>query len=165
MEVMHTDAEGRLVLADVMSWTQSLHPNLTSMIELSTLTGAAVVALGEKTAALYSNNDQLAEDVAKAGSSVGEQFWRLPITEEIRESLKAKHCDLTNINKSRYGGAIEGAAFLENFVSEKVTWAHLDIAGPAHTSKEEEVLQQGATGFGAATLMQYYSIKAGMSSH
>lgn len=144
------------MLADVMSWTQATHPTAISMVELSTLTGASVVALGESTAAVFANDDGLCRDVVAAGGKVGESYWRLPITDEIRESIKATHCDLANINKSRYGGAIEAAAFLENFVNKDVKWAHLDIAGPAHTAKEQEHLQDGATGFGAGTLMELY---------
>lgn len=113
MEVKHTDAEGRLVLADAMSWVQSRHKEkVESLIELSTLTGACVVGLGEQAAGVFSNDDKLSADIKTAGEGVNERYWPLPITEEIRESMKGDHADLININGSRYGGAIEAAAFL-----------------------------------------------------
>jgi leucyl aminopeptidase len=156
VEVKNTDAEGRLVLADAMSWTQKTYPEVKSMIELSTLTGACMVALGERTAGLFSNNDQLSDSLFKAGAHMQEGNWKMPITPEIRDSLKGTHCDLVHISGSRYAGASVAAAFLENFVSKGVDWAHLDIAGPALASKPYSVYGTGATGFGVGTLLQHF---------
>lgn len=156
VEVRNTDAEGRLVLADVMSWTQQNYPNTKSMIDLATLTGACVVALGERTAGLFSNDDLLAQEYLASGSKTSESSWQMPIKDELREALKGKHCDLTNITGTRYGGAISAAAFLENFVRKDVKWVHLDIAGPAHTSTPYGVYGAGATGFGVGTIIQRF---------
>jgi leucyl aminopeptidase len=156
VEVKNTDAEGRLVLADAMSWTQKNYPNLKTMVELSTLTGACMVALGERTAGLFSNDDQLSDSLYKSGCHMQEPSWKLPILQEIKESLKGTHCDLTNISGSRYGGSIAAAAFLEYFVKKDVKWAHLDIAGPALASKPYSVYCSGATGFGVGTLLQHF---------
>lgn len=156
VEVKNTDAEGRLVLADVMSWTQQTYPNVKSMIDVATLTGACVVALGERTAGIFSNDQSLATEYLNSGTKSNESIWQLPIQQEMREALKGSHCDLQNITGTRYGGAIAAAAFLENFVRKDVKWVHLDIAGPALTSKPYGVYGVGATGFGVGTIIQRF---------
>ena len=160
VEIGNTDAEGRLVLADVMTWTQRISKNKPAeIIELSTLTGACVVALGEGTAGLFSNNDELAEKIFKSGQNESEDFWRLPIKKEHRESIKSDFADIKNSGKSRYGGASQAAAFLEHFVEKDVKWAHLDIAGPAESKSQKEVWSAGLTGFGVQTLLNYLKNK------
>lgn len=119
------------------------------MIELSTLTGACVVALGNETAGIFSNDDDLVKDLMEAAEKVEEPLWRLPILEEHRKGMEGKYSDLNNAGKGRYGGASKAAAFLEQFVEEGVKWAHIDIAGPAMT--EDKM----ATGFGAKLLLEY----------
>jgi leucyl aminopeptidase len=156
VEVKNTDAEGRLVLADAMSWTQRNNPELVDLIELSTLTGACVVALGDRNSGLFSNDDPLATSISQAGSTVQEGFWRIPIFEEQQEATKGVHSDLVSIGAGRYGGHIFAAAFLEKFVNKGVKWAHLDIAGPAMAAKPFSVYSAGCTGFGVGTLLELH---------
>lgn len=156
VEVLNTDAEGRLVLADAMSWTQSTYPQVKSLIELSTLTGAIMVALGERTAGIFGNKKSFQEQIVKAGETVQEPLWRMPIVPEVREGLKGSHSDLKNITGNRYAGSSAAAAFLERFVNKGVDWAHLDIAGAAMTSKPFSVYTHGCTGFGVGTILQHY---------
>ena len=159
VEIGNTDAEGRLVLADAMTWTQMQYKPHT-MIELSTLTGACMVALGDEMGGLFSNNDILARNIQKLGDIVNEPFWRLPITDDHRETMKSTHADLNNAGKSKYGGASKAAAFLEYFVEKNVKWAHLDIAGPAESRSEKGLYSAGGTGFGVKLLLHYLRDKA-----
>ncbi|EGR31353.1 hypothetical protein IMG5_111970 [Ichthyophthirius multifiliis] len=147
VEIGNTDAEGRLVLADCMSWTQQKYKPKT-MIELSTLTGACVVALGEEMAGLFSNCDDLSKEFEDLSKVTGELLWRLPIHSSHRKQMKGTFSDLTNSGKSRYGGASSAAAFLENFVEKDVKWVHLDIAGPVESKSDQGHLSAGMTGFG-----------------
>lgn len=119
VEIGNTDAEGRLVLGDVICWTNDIHKDISKMIEFSTLTGACVVALGETTAGVFSNSDSLANDIISSGKEENEQLWRLPIFDEHRDNIKGTHSDITNSGKSKYGGASKAAAFLENFFDKK----------------------------------------------
>jgi leucyl aminopeptidase len=128
VEITNTDAEGRLVLADTMTWTQEQY-NPKSMIELSTLTGACMIALGSHYAGLFTNSSELGNSLSTSGTQIGERMWEMPIYDEIREEMKGKVADLTNTGSTRYGGAIQAAAFLECFVEKGVNWAHVDIAG------------------------------------
>lgn len=109
------------------------------------------MALGEKSAGLFSNDEQFANDLHQIGQKSLELNWRLPILSEHRETMKGQHSDLSNSGKTRYGGASSAAAFLENFVEKGVKWVHLDIAGPAHS-------KEGCTGFGVYTLMDYLKL-------
>jgi leucyl aminopeptidase len=128
VEITNTDAEGRLVLADVLSYVQQKYkPN--NIIDLATLTGACMVALGNKTAGIFTNNTELSSEIIKASEEVMEPLWHLPINNEHREDLKSPFADLKNAGKDRYGGASKGAAFLEKFINKGVNWVHLDIAG------------------------------------
>eukprot|EP01017_Pseudomicrothorax_dubius_P009191 TRINITY_DN13081_c0_g1_i1.p1 TRINITY_DN13081_c0_g1~~TRINITY_DN13081_c0_g1_i1.p1 ORF type:complete len:527 (+),score=105.26 TRINITY_DN13081_c0_g1_i1:60-1640(+) len=154
VEIGNTDAEGRLVLADAMSYLQQKFKPKT-LIELSTLTGACVIALGKQTGGLFSNNDELAQELLAASQVVNEPLWRLPISEEHREEIKGSYADLDSIGKSRFGGSSKAAAFLERFVEDGVRWAHLDIAGPADTASSRPLTPKGATGFGAALVLNY----------
>lgn len=144
VEVLDTDAEGRLILADAMAWAAESRPE--TLIEFSTLTGAAVVALGSHGAALYSPDEELAGELLAAGMSSGERLWRMPLWEEFREEMKGAHADLRNLG-SRWGGANSAAAFLSNFVGRVQRWAHIDIAGTAYQASRESATS-GATGFG-----------------
>jgi leucyl aminopeptidase len=128
VEITNTDAEGRLILADAYTYTQQKY-KIDSLIELSTLTGACMIALGTHYAGIFSNNADLSKSLITNGAHIGERIWELPIYDEIRDDMKGKASDLVNSAGSRYGGASQGAAFLENFVEEGVKWAHVDIAG------------------------------------
>ncbi|KAL4505457.1 hypothetical protein ABPG72_002519 [Tetrahymena utriculariae] len=154
VEIGNTDAEGRLVLADCMSWTQQKHKPKT-MIELSTLTGACVVALGEEQAGLFTNDEVLSKQLQEASKISGDSLWRLPITDAHREAMKGTYSDLNNSGKTRYGGASQAAAFLEKFVEKDVKWAHIDIAGPAESKSDKGQWTTGMTGFGVQLLLQF----------
>ena len=130
VEIGNTDAEGRLVLADTFTYVQDkFKPKV--LIDLATLTGACMVALGQDTAGLFSNDDNLAETLLSSSKSVFEPLWRLPIMQEHRDAMKSNFADLNNKGSTRYGGASQAAAFLERFIEKETKWAHLDIAGPA----------------------------------
>ncbi len=147
VEIGNTDAEGRLVLADCMHWTQENYKTDT-LIELSTLTGAIVVALGTRHAGLFSNNDDLANDLLAVGKQVHEESWRMPIVDYHRDLIKHKLGDITNSSGKSEAGSSQAAAFLENFVEPGTKWIHLDIAGTTIVACE-------ATGYGARLLVQY----------
>ena len=134
IEVLNTDAEGRLVLADALWYTQKhLKPKL--IIDLATLTGAIIVALGTSRAGLFSNNDKIAEQLSKVGATVGEEVWRLPLADVYDKQINSEIADMQNIGKDREAGSITAAQFLQRFVNN-VPWAHLDIAGTAWSKKD-----------------------------
>jgi leucyl aminopeptidase len=158
IEVLNTDAEGRLVLADALWYCQDrFQPRL--MIDLATLTGAVIVALGHHRAGLFSNNDELADRLIEAGKAVGEQVWRLPLAGSYDREIDSDAADVKNIGSGRAAGSILGAQFLQRFVND-VPWAHLDIAGTAWSSKDAATVPKGATAFGVRLLdrlaSQYY---------
>ncbi|MCI5064976.1 leucyl aminopeptidase [bacterium] len=153
VEVLNTDAEGRLILADALHYAS--HDGCDIVIDLATLTGACVVALGERYAALYGNDDLLKRNLLRAAGVVGEGYWSMPLVAEYREQLKSPVADLKNIG-TRWGGSITAALFLENFVGE-VSWAHMDIAGPAFLSTAVGENPKGGTGFGVRTLLRFLS--------
>jgi len=150
IEVLNTDAEGRLVLADVL-WYCKERFKPQAMIDLATLTGAIIVALGHEYAGLFSNNDELAERLAAAGRAVDEKLWRLPLGEPYDKMLKSDIADVKNITGSRDAGSITAAQFLKRFVNE-VPWAHLDIAGVTWTKKDLPTVPKGGTAFGVRLL-------------
>lgn len=156
-EVLNTDAEGRLVLADALAYateTRRGHPKPDAVVDLATLTGAAMVALGTRTAALMANDDDLAGKVLAAAERAGEPVWRMPLLEVEKRRLESKVADRKNVGH-RYGGAIHAALFLRDFVAGGVPWAHLDIAGPAFNEEGDDgELVAGATGFGVRTLLE-----------
>ncbi len=153
IEVKNTDAEGRLILADALAYTTSkMRPKPKAVIDLATLTGAVLVALGDQHAALVSNDERLAERVKSAGDVSGDDVWRLPITDGYRDQLKSTYADVSNLGAGG-AGTITAAAFLEKFTS-KVPWAHIDIAGMAWTEKQSGKLTKGGTGFGVRLLSQ-----------
>jgi len=155
IEVLNTDAEGRLVLADALWYCQDrFRPRL--MIDLATLTGAVIVALGHHRAGLFSNSDELAERLIGAGKAVGEQIWRLPLARSYDREIDSDAADVKNIASGRAGGSIIGAQFLQRFVND-VPWAHLDIAGTAWSTKDTATVPKGATAFGVRLLDRFIS--------
>lgn len=153
VEIANTDAEGRLVLADIMTYSQD-NDKPDIIIDIATLTGACVVALGAKTAGIFSNDDALCQSLCSSGKNSGESFWRLPILQELKEVIKSPNADIKNCG-DRYGGSITAALFLEEFIEKTVKWAHLDIAGPASTNKPHAYNTTGGVGFGVRTLVDY----------
>jgi len=150
IEVINTDAEGRLVLADIMTYVQrEFKPS--AMIDLATLTGAILVSLGKEYAGLFSNNDALADAIMAAGQSTEEKSWRMPMGKAYDEMLKSHIADMKNIG-GPYGGSITAACFLERFVENGLAWAHLDIAGKAWADKSSDIVPKGGTGFGVRLL-------------
>jgi len=150
VEIMNTDAEGRLILADALAYAVDL--GVQRIVDLATLTGACMVALGPHTAGLFANDDGWRDRILAAAGRSGEDFWALPLTKKLRSMLKSPIADLKNIGE-RWGGAITGALFLQEFVG-KTTWAHMDIAGPASSDKPEPGTPRGGTGFGVQTLLE-----------
>jgi len=152
IEVLNTDAEGRLVLADALSFTEKkFKPKF--IIDLATLTGAIIVALGEEYAGLFSNNDELSKKLSDAGEKVNEKVWRLPLHKNYDKLMNSNIADIQNINYSGGAGSITAAQFLQRFI-EKTPWAHLDIAGMAFSKKAANLNPGGATGFGVRLLNQ-----------
>jgi leucyl aminopeptidase len=170
VEVINTDAEGRLVLADVMSYCQDrFQPS--AMVDLATLTGAIIVALGHEHAGLFSNDDELAARIVAAGKNTGEACWRMPLGDAYDKQIKSDIADMKNVG-GRQGGSITAAQFLQRFVGgggngkgkdkgaaagnggagHHLPWAHLDIAGTAWTTKDLPSVPKGATGFGVRLL-------------
>lgn len=151
VEVLNTDAEGRLILADALALAAEEHPD--AIIDLATLTGACVVALGEKIAGLLANDAAWGEQVKAAADRAGEAVWPLPLPEEYRKLLDSEVADLKNISGGSYGGALTAGLFLEAFV-DGVPWVHLDIAGPARAASDNGATPKGGTGFGVRTLLE-----------
>ena len=150
VEIGNTDAEGRLILIDAISYVVKKYKPQT-LIDMATLTGACVVALGDKIAGAFSFDDKLAEDIISSGKKTYERCWRMPLPEDYKELLKSDFADLNNMSSTRYGGAITAALFLSEFVGD-TRWAHIDIAGPAYTKKESAYCGAGGTGFGVRLL-------------
>ena len=152
VENANSDAEGRLVMADALVRAGEDHPDL--IVDIATLTGACVVALGERVSGLMASDDETADDLMDAAEASGEAFWQLPIPEEVRDNLASEVADLASSGKTRYGGALTAAAFLQAFVAEGVRWAHLDIAGPAwNGGSAYDYVPKGGTGAGVRTLV------------
>ena len=150
IEVLNTDAEGRLVLADVLSY--AVDAGADKIIDLATLTGACVVALGEDVAGAFSNDQSWCDSVMAAASTVGEDLWQLPMWDMFDELIKGDVADIKNTG-GRWGGAITAARFLKRFVAD-TPWVHLDIAGPAFASSNKPHREGGATGFGVKSLIE-----------
>ena len=151
IEVLNTDAEGRLVLADALSFTEKKYkPKF--IIDLATLTGAIIVSLGEEYAGLFSNNDELSKKIFKASENVNEKVWRLPLHKNYDKLMDSKIADVQNINYAGGAGSITAAQFLQRFILNKTPWAHLDIAGMAFSKKAANLNPGGATGFGVSLL-------------
>ena len=151
VEVLNTDAEGRLVLADGLSIAAEENPDL--IVDLATLTGACLVALGSQYAGLMGNNEDAIARVEAAATKAGERLWHLPLPNEYRKQLDSDVADLQNIGSGRFGGTLVAGLFLQEFVDE-TPWVHLDIAGPVTTEEQEAEFPRGATGFGVRTLLE-----------
>jgi leucyl aminopeptidase len=150
IEVINTDAEGRLVLADVMWYAQDRFKPV-GMIDLATLTGAIIIALGHENAGVFSNNDALCDAFLKAAKAEGEGAWRMPLGQAYDDKLKSRIADMKNVG-GRDAGSITAAQFLQRFVKEECPWIHLDIAGVASVKSDTALAPKGATGWGVLAL-------------
>jgi leucyl aminopeptidase len=155
VEVLNTDAEGRLVLADALSLASEAEPD--AIVDLATLTGACMVALGTKIAGVMGNHDGFVDQVRAAADAEGEPVWPLPLPDDLRKQLDSEVADLKNIGTNRYGGALVAGLFLERFVADGIPWVHLDIAGPADAGDDDSEARKGGTGFGVRTLLRLLS--------
>ena len=155
VEVLNTDAEGRLILADGLSLASEQAPD--AIVDLATLTGACMVALGDRTAGLMGNHRGWIDQVRGAADAVGEPVWPLPLPTHLRSKLDSDIADLRNISSGRYGGALTAGLFLREFVGEGIPWSHLDIAGPSDSSEIDGEIVKGGTGFGVRTLVHLAS--------
>jgi leucyl aminopeptidase len=151
IEIINTDAEGRVTLADSLSY--AVKKGATRIVDFATLTGACMVALGDDIAGLFSNNKELTNKVKMAADNEGEKVWEMPLEKTYKELNKSNIADIANLSSSRYGGTITAALFLEAFVSN-IPWAHIDIAGPAFSKKSTPLGPQGGTGFGVRIMVQ-----------
>ena len=153
VEIGNMDAEGRLILIDAMSYViKEYKPQI--LIDLATLTGACVVALGEKIAGVFSSDEKLAEDIIRSGRTTHERCWRMPLPDDYKELLKSDFADIKSTGSSRWGGAITAALFLSEFAGA-ARWAHIDIAGPSYNKKETAYCGVGGTGFGVRLLCDW----------
>ncbi|HWE23881.1 MAG TPA: leucyl aminopeptidase [Myxococcales bacterium] len=159
VEVLNTDAEGRLVLGDVLAWAAEREP--AAIVDLATLTGAIIVALGPWTSGLFSNDAQLGAELREAAKAAGESVWPMPLPPEMEELIKSPIADLKNTG-GRFGGAINAALFLQHFVG-KTPWAHLDIAGPSSLDKEKGYNPRGGTGAGVRLVAEWLRSRAARS--
>jgi leucyl aminopeptidase len=154
VEVLNTDAEGRLILADALALAVS--QQVDAIVDVATLTGACVVALGEKVAGIMGEPTAWVEQVQSAADRAGEPMWPLPLPSDYRKLLESEVADLRNISTGGYGGALTAGLFLQSFVGD-VPWAHLDIAGPARAGADDGELTRGGTGFAVRTLLELAS--------
>ena len=152
IEVVNTDAEGRMVLADAVWY--ACEQGAVRVIDIATLTGAVIIALGNETSGIIANNDELAEAIKAAGKKAGECYWQLPSLPECKEAIKSDVADLLN-SAGRAGGCITGGLFVGEFVKEGVEWAHIDIGGTSTATKTSGFKVKGGTGFGTMTLIKY----------
>jgi leucyl aminopeptidase len=151
VEIINTDAEGRLVLADALAYAVRLEPDV--IVDAATLTGAALVALGKSCSAYYATSDELARALEAAANEAGESFWRMPLLDELAEQLKSDVADLKHTG-DRYGGSILGALFLREFVGGR-PWIHCDVAGPVYAERARGAYPKGATGHGVLTFLRF----------
>ncbi len=153
VEVLNTDAEGRLVLCDAISWAQKVH-DPTVIIDLATLTGAMVISLGHEYAGVFANDDDLAAQLLDAGLASGDKLWRFPLSPAYDKLIDSPIADMKNIGP-REGGSITAAQFLKRFVDDGIAWAHLDLAGMAWHDKDGRTYAKGATGYGVRLLDRF----------
>ena len=154
VEVLNTDAEGRLVLADIISYGCEVYkPKI--VIDFATLTGAIMIALGQHYAGLYSNDDKVAAHLYESGMATNEKLWRMPLHDDFDKELNSPFVDVKNITNSRYGGSITAAQFLQRFVPKNTKWAHLDIAGVTWKPNGDIMNNKGATGFGLTLIADF----------
>jgi leucyl aminopeptidase len=154
IEINNTDAEGRLVLCDALTYAQK-EVNPDELLDLATLTGACVVALGKAAAGIMGTNEDLIDRLRKAGEAGGEKLWPLPLYDEYKSYLKSDVADLINAGAKGEAGSSAGGMFLKEFVDKNRAWSHLDIAGPAWVTSDTPEVPKGATGFGVRTLLYY----------
>ena len=153
IEILNTDAEGRLILADALGIATELNPEC--IIDIATLTGAVISALGNSAAGILGNNNKLIKSLQISGNEVGEKLWELPIYDDFINDMKSDFADLSNMSKSGTAGTATAAAFLSNFVNDKIPWAHIDIAGMAWKNKSNIFQESGATLFGTRLLLEW----------
>lgn len=151
VEIVNTDAEGRLILADALARAAELQPDF--IIDLATLTGACLVALGDNTAGALGSDQALINKVLASADATGEHMWQLPLNEKLRSKLKSPIADMRNASTQPYGGTITGALFLKSWVGDR-PWVHLDIAGPAMSDQDRTISPPGGSGYGVATLVE-----------
>jgi leucyl aminopeptidase len=151
IEIINTDAEGRLVLADVI-WYAAKRFKPKFMVDLATLTGAIIVALGHEYAGMFANDDTLAARLTEAGQATGETVWRMPLGPEYDKQIDSKIADVKNTGGTRWGGATTAAQFIQRFVADKTPWAHLDIAGTGFDSRQTETNKSWGSGWGVRLL-------------
>lgn len=157
IEVLNTDAEGRLILADALTYVERFKPS--AVVDMATLTGSVVVALGHEAAGIMANEDALVEELRSCGELAGERVWPLPLFDEYKDQVKGDVADLKNIGKAGAGSSV-GAAFLSHFTTA-YKWAHLDIAGTAWTTKDLPTAPNGSTGFGVRLLVEWLGGRVG----
>jgi leucyl aminopeptidase len=162
IEVGHTDAEGRMILADALDYASKQKPN--EIIDFATLTGACVVALGLNAAGIFSKYDDLADELLRFGMKTNDRLWRLPMWDEYHKENESKIADVNN-DGGKWAGAITAAKFLENFVDKKVPWAHIDIAGPAIANELTNYNKTYMTGFGVRLMFEYLLAKASVDKN
>jgi leucyl aminopeptidase len=155
IEVINTDAEGRLVLSDALTWAQCQY-RPEYMVDLATLTGAMIISLGHEYAGLFTNDDGLGEMLTRAGNASGDKLWRMPLGEAYDKLMDSTIADMKNAGP-REAGSITAATFLQRFVEDGVKWAHLDVAGMVWSEKPGSLYDKGATGFGVALLDRFVS--------
>jgi leucyl aminopeptidase len=153
VEVINTDAEGRLVLADAVTYVQRNY-NPSTIVDLATLTGAILISLGHEWAGLFSNNDELASQLQHVGEDSGDRLWRMPLGEPFDRLIDSPIADMKNVGP-REGGSITAAQFIQRFIENGVRWAHVDMAGKAWSDKPGTTYDKGATGFGVRLLDEY----------
>ena len=159
IEVLNTDAEGRLVLADILTYVQNKY-KAKEIIDFATLTGAIMIALGTHRAGLFSNNDALSKKLFKAGEITGEKIWRMPLGAEYDNEIKSLRADMKNIGSTRFGGSTQAAQFIKRFIKDNNAWAHLDIAGVSWSMKggnntHTNLHSPGATAFGVRLIDEF----------
>ena len=156
VEVLNTDAEGRLVLADIITYgCEKYKPKI--VIDFATLTGAIMVALGQHYAGLFCNDDKLADSIYQSGLNTNEKVWRMPLHDDFDKELNSPFVDLKNIGTGRYGGSVTAAQFLQRFVPKNTKWAHLDIAGTTWKNGGDIMNNKGSTGFGLTLIADFIS--------
>jgi len=159
IEILNTDAEGRLILADALSYVVDVHKP-AAIIDLATLTGAVLVALGHRASGMLGNDDSLMAEVEAAADHTGERVWQLPMWDEYSEDIKSKVADVKNMGTGRLSGTVAGAVFLKEFVGD-TPWVHLDIAGTAWQDKDQPYVPGGGSGVGVRLLTSLLLGRAG----
>src|SRR5581483_6855604 len=162
VEVNNTDAEGRLVMADAI--TRAGEESAGTIVDIATLTGAALHALGSKIYGVMSNDESLSDEILAAADGAGEQAWPMPLPEELKKSLESNTADLQNTG-DKYGGMLVAGLFLQEFVADGIPWAHLDVAGPAYNQGEvHDYTPKGGTGVPVRTLVEWLERRAGVTT-